>query len=353
MKTEIRKVKEKYEDKLLSYPQAIGVETGTKEVGGEDTGEQSIRVLVKNKVSERELASKNVIPKTIGGFKTDVDDQGSEVVIPPLMGMPEKERTDRWRPCPFGVSIAHKDVTAGTQGVMMERDGLILNLSNAHVKNNTNQGEKGDRIEQPGPYDQNGKDGQLEEVFLSDPINLMGNSDCLISRGVAWFLNGVSRLFGMKTRFRLTEKKMENKLDAALGKPLNPEKIAAYVLGLENKKLYYRGSQETEVGEKVWTSGRTLGYKGEKTGAFIKSKDASIQVRYPNGIAYFTNQLHIKSKSKFSAGGMSGSGIALTSNNKVVGLLFAGNRSGTSSFANNIMTVEERFNAHTVDMCQL
>ena len=89
---------------------------------------------------------------------------------------------------------------------------------------------------------------------------------------------------------------------------------------------------------------------GEETGAEVKSTDATIRVRYPSGIAVFKNQVHIKSKKKFSAGGMSGSGIAAVKDNKVIALLFAGNRDGTHTYGNNIGTVEEKLNAKVVDM---
>ena len=100
-------------------------------------------------------------------------------------------------------------------------------------------------------------------------------------------------------------------------------------------------------------SGRTLGYKGKPTGAFVKSTDATIQVRYPDGIALFKNQVRIKSDKKFSAGGMSGSAIVSCDDNKVISLLFAGNRSGTSTFGNRIGVVEDKLSCRVVDMKEI
>lgn len=46
-----------------------------------------------------------------------------------------KERTERWRPAPMGVSIGHYKGSAGTAGCLVkdEKTGEILILSNAHV----------------------------------------------------------------------------------------------------------------------------------------------------------------------------------------------------------------------------
>lgn len=344
----ISEVKEKHEDELLELPNVIGVETGLKEVNGEETDEEAIIAQVKSKVAEAELKDEHVIPKEIEGVKTDVVETG-EIVIPPLLKIPNKERTDKWRPCPFGVSIAHRNVTAGTQGTLVKREDHFENLSNAHVKANVNKGEKGDPIDQPGPYD-DGKN-QLEKLTISPDIQTIHNSDCPLSTGIAKFLNGVSKLFGRETRFGIRTKIEKNEVDAALGRALNQDEIAYYVLGPDNEeKLYHRGSREAEVGEDVWVSGRTLGYRGKETGAYVKSKDATIRVRYPSGIAVFKNQVHIKSESKFSAGGMSGSCIAGLKDDGVISLLFAGNWSGTHTYGNRIGIIEEKLKCKVVNM---
>lgn len=52
-----------------------------------------------------------------------------------------------------GYSIGHVDVTAGTLGAMVTRDGKILILSNSHVLANSGLGKKGDGILYPGSLD--------------------------------------------------------------------------------------------------------------------------------------------------------------------------------------------------------
>ena len=115
---EVKEIKEKYEDELLKLPNVIGTEVGYKEINGEETDELAVRVLVKHKVeNESQLDDKHIIPKTLEkGVKTDVDDQEGEITIPPMRRTNEKKRTDKWRPCPYGPSIGHYKITAGTQG---------------------------------------------------------------------------------------------------------------------------------------------------------------------------------------------------------------------------------------------
>lgn len=347
----VKKVKEQYEEELLDLPNVIGVETGFKEVDGIERGERSIRVLVRKKASEEELEEKHIIPKKIDGIKTDVEDQNGEIE-------PMKDRMSKWRPCPMGVSIGHEDITAGTQGTIVKRNNEFYCLSNAHVKANVNKGEKGDIIIQQGSHDGGTvEDNKLEKLYDSIRINSVSNSDCKLSRFLAWFFNGISSLLNRRTRFKLKTEVKPNEVDAAIGRALDQDKIAYHVLGPEDKrrdtgykKLYHRGSRKAKVGEKVWVSGRTLGYKGKGTAAKVKSTDATIRVRYPNGMATFKNQIHIKSDRRFSKGGMSGSAVVATTDDKAIGLLFSGNRDGTSTFLNRIGVVEEKLGCEVIDM---
>lgn len=355
--SEIKTVKKDHEEELLSLTNVIGVETGLKEVSGEETDELSIRVLVKEKVPESQLSENQVIPKTIKGVKTDVEPQGGEITIPPLLEIPDKERTDKWRPSPFGVSIGHIDITAGTQGTLVRKNKELYTLSNAHVKSNVNKGDIGDTIIQPGSHDGGTKEDKLELLHDYIPIKTIDKSDCPVSNTIIKTLNTISKILGRQSRFEAKTKGVKNRVDAAIGKPENIDNIEPYVLGKKENgkynKRFHRGSREPKVGEEVWVSGRTLGYKGKETNAKVKSTDATIQVRYPGGIAIFENQVHIKSDEQFSKGGMSGSAVASQEDNKVTSLLFAGNRDGTQTYANNIITVERLLDIEVVDMSNI
>jgi len=247
-------------------------------------------------------------------------------------------------------------VTAGSFGTLVKRNGTIMGLSNNHVWANCNKANKGDKLLQPGSYDSGElPDDKFGELIDYIPVKTISNSNCPVAGAVKKCLNSISKLLGRKTRFRIKTKKVKNEVDAALGKPIDKDTIKPVVLGPQKEdgsyeKLHHRGSRKAKLGEKVWVSGRTLGYKGKDTNARVKSTDATIQVRYPNGIALFTNQVHIKSEKKFSAGGMSGSCVSGYRDGKVIGLLFAGSRSGKSTFLNRIGVVESKLDCRVVDM---
>jgi len=66
----IESVKEKYEDRLMQLPNVTIVGTGMK---GEN---EVIKVFVTHKVPESQLQPHEVIPKTLDGYETDVEESG-------------------------------------------------------------------------------------------------------------------------------------------------------------------------------------------------------------------------------------------------------------------------------------
>ena len=70
-------IKEKYEDQLLKLPNVVGVAIGEKVVKGQVVpGKEVIKVLVTRKVPESQLKPDQVIPKTLEGYETDVEEVG-------------------------------------------------------------------------------------------------------------------------------------------------------------------------------------------------------------------------------------------------------------------------------------
>jgi hypothetical protein len=61
-------VKKKYEEQMRQLPNVLDVEIGEKE------GRPIIRVIVRRKVPEDFLMEHEVIPKTLDGYETDVED---------------------------------------------------------------------------------------------------------------------------------------------------------------------------------------------------------------------------------------------------------------------------------------
>ncbi|MEK6322940.1 MAG: hypothetical protein AABN33_14805 [Acidobacteriota bacterium] len=66
----IESVRKKYEEQLMQLPNVTIVATGKK------AGKDVIKVYVTHKVPESELQHQKVIPKTLDGYETDVEESG-------------------------------------------------------------------------------------------------------------------------------------------------------------------------------------------------------------------------------------------------------------------------------------
>ncbi|MDI6888340.1 MAG: hypothetical protein QMC78_01415 [Methanocellales archaeon] len=72
----LRKTMEKYEAFLRRRANVVGVGIGKKWVGGEETDEKCIVVMVEQKLPETKLRKKDIIPKKLDDVKTDVIETG-------------------------------------------------------------------------------------------------------------------------------------------------------------------------------------------------------------------------------------------------------------------------------------
>lgn len=89
-----------------------------------------------------------------------------------------KQRLDPMRP---GCSVSHPALTAGTLGCLVvdARDESVCMLSNWHVLHGVS-GRPGDRIVQPGPFDDNAIDANGAAILVRSHLGLAG--DCAIAR---------------------------------------------------------------------------------------------------------------------------------------------------------------------------
>jgi hypothetical protein len=308
-------------DQLLTRANVVATGAGYKITAGQKTTNLCIVCSVTQKVAELQLTSQDMVPKTLEGTPTDVVQTG---IIRAL-----QSPTDRIRPAPGGVSIGHKDITAGTLGCLVKKNDQIFILSNNHVLANSNQAEIGDPILQPGPYDGGSyPDDHIANLEDFVPINIIGlPSECPFATGVAGFLNGIAKLFGSSVKMQaIDQQAIENLVDAAIARPLNPEDVSDEILEIGT----IQGSAEAELGMAIKKSGRTTGL----TTGVVEQVDVSANVQYGEGkIALFTDQLMAGAMSQ---GGDSGSAV-LDDNNRLVGLLFAG--SDTTTVINRIENV--------------
>ena len=317
----IKSTLKNYRSQLLDQSNVVAAGVGYKITGGQKTSTLSIVCSVTKKLAASQLSSKDLVPDRLNGTPTDVIETG---IIRALQSPTEKHR-----PAPGGVSIGHRDITAGTLGCLVKKDGRFVILSNNHVLANSNAAEIGDPILQPGPHD----GGRYPDDHIADleqfiPINITGApSDCPVATGTANFLNSIARLFGSSVQLQaIDQQATENLVDAAIARPINPDDVKNEILEIGT----IQGAVEGELGMAIKKSGRTTGF----TTGEIQQVDVAVNVQYGEGqIAQFTDQLMAGAMSQ---GGDSGSAVLDDSNN-LVGLLFAG--SDTSTIMNRIQNV--------------
>lgn len=308
----IHDCKRKHERQLLAKKNVVAVGVGRKN----GVGPPCVCVSVTKKEPLSRLAQGDVVPLEVDGQRTDVVEVGR---IRALQGP-----TDRHRPAPPGVSIAHKDVTAGTLGCLVKSpEGELFILSNNHVLANSNDAELGDPILQPGPADNGTLPGdEIAKLARFVRIRFDGDpddpapppgGDCNVARLIEWLLNWIAGRLGSRFRARVYVQEGENLVDAALGRVSSPELVTSTIRGIGVPA----GVADVDVGHNVQKSGRTTGL----TLSQIQQTDVTVRVSYGGGrTATFVNQILA---GDMTQPGDSGS-VVLNETNKVVGLLYAG-----------------------------
>lgn len=286
-----------------------GYAVGRKVTSKKDTGQLAIVFYVSKKLSLRRLPLANRIPQLLRLPSEHAPDKVLEFITDVREArFSSLEYLAKERPAPSGISIGHANITAGTVGGLVrdKESGNIVILSNNHVLADSNEATVGDPILQPGPAD----DG----TFPDDQI-------------------------GKLTRFVSIDfgEEAENRLDGAIATPMNPNDVLWNTknIGPETPKEA-RFLTEDDLGLIVQKTGRTT----EHTQGFIQALFATIQVKYDVFLtATFVDQIIISQspgEKDFSNGGDSGS-LVYDSNNKVIGLLFAGSEGTTEEPATTIV----------------
>lgn len=349
---------EQYQAQLLDKHNVVGVAVGYKESEGVVTDEVAVVVLVQEKKPLAALSAQDLIPKELNGQKTDVVEVGYLTA--------QQNGRSRFRPViPSGVSIGHYKVTAGTLGTLVKdkATGETLILSNNHVLANSNDAVVGDAILQPAAMDSGAQPADLiarlarfERIYFTDetvntptpPINpgnppTGGGAACDILGVVVRVANTLAALTGSSRRVQAMAAQdaadmisdypqitramalagiPENKLDAALARPLDAAMFADEIrqIGVVND------IKTPMLGMAVRKYGRTT----ELTSGTVNLLNATVDIAY-NTIqgtrtARFTGQVIT---SAMSQGGDSGSLVVDATENKAVGLLFAGSTLAT------------------------
>jgi len=297
----------------------VGTGLGYKIVNGKTTNQPAVIVLVKKKLPENKLRSKQIIPKMLNEVVTDVIEVGEVKLL--------VQRTDKARPAMPGMSVGHYKVTAGTFGALVKdaNTGELLILSNNHVLANASDGRDGkcalgDDILQPGAYDGGTSSDVIARLERFVPIAKNTTpARCSIAQGIENCVNGVLKYIkpGYRLKFVKTGS-AHNLVDAAVAKPIKPEYVTSKIFDLGELK----GTVQPAIGMQVKKSGRTSGI----TSSEIKALDVVLRVMLGEGEeATFYEQILT---GPMAQPGDSGS-IVVDDNMRVVGLLFAGSDQST------------------------
>jgi endonuclease G len=139
---------------------SVGI--GYKQINGKPTNEISIQFTVEEKSEPEALEELDtpLIPQSfvIDGVvvPTDVIERSFEIDYKIVEEVSPDQRKTRINPIQPGTSVANKKVSAGTIGCIVydQKNGAPYILSNWHVLHGP-QGNIGDEIVQPGPFDDN------------------------------------------------------------------------------------------------------------------------------------------------------------------------------------------------------
>src|SRR2546428_11296395 len=102
----VRSVKAANEAAIFARANVVGVAVGNKVIGGRETDEACIVVFVEAKRPEAELRHHDVVPRALGGVRTDVVETGRFHALR-VAQTTNMDRTNRFRPPPAAVAAGH------------------------------------------------------------------------------------------------------------------------------------------------------------------------------------------------------------------------------------------------------
>jgi hypothetical protein len=289
-------------------PNVVAIGFGAPTRGGERLDTPACVISVVRKLPLEELSGDQAIPRTVEvqgtQIETDVVETGHYHAF---------EFADRERPALEGISIGHKDITAGTLGCLvvdLAQGGKRSILSNNHVLANSNRGIPGDAIYQPGPIDApKVPENVIAKLTRFIPVAFDGTAnrvDCAVAA-----INGECDVYDAVRGGRMGSPSPAQPavgllfagslIDTVLN-PINEvaARLQVEMTGGAGARSAVTADDVVSPGAPVQKTGRTSEY----TTGRIWQIDVSIKVNYDGRIASYDGQIIT---SPMSGGGDSGS----------------------------------------------
>ena len=276
----------------------IGWGIGKKTV--DDTVLDTVQIYVQESLD-------STIPGRFGELPVDVIEVGRITAY--------QNPTDRYRPAHCGVSVGHPNITAGTLGCLVQKDGNHYILSNNHVLADSNAAEVGDPVIQPGFADGGtSPDDNIATIEPYQEIDFTG---------------------------------APNHIDAAIALvgDCNQDTVVPEIIDIGRPQSAPMSASEGQILRKY---GRTT----RQTLGVVKTVSADLWVYYGEGDqrAWFVDQIMVENieSDHFSRGGDSGSLIVDNETPRPVALLFAGSETTGITIANHIDLVLQHYGVTVV-----
>jgi len=280
-------------------------------------------------VFAKDVAEARGIPENLEGIPVDVRVVGEIFAIPRVSRSAINPAGYFTTPVPIGVSTGVStgnpslDCLAGTISARVkDGTGNVYALSNNHVYALENAvGKKTPPVVQPGLYDANPQ-------CSFDPTRVIG----YLYKYVTINFSGSN-----------------NTVDAAIASAvISPTPTIPLGLGNSTPSNGYGTPRSATAKATLFQSVQKYGRTTALTRGTVIGINATINVGYDSGTARFVNQIAIFSSRPFIKPGDSGSLLVTYPGRKPVGLIFAGNASGSYAFANPIGPVLTSFGV-TID----
>ena len=294
---------------LIGHQSIVGYGLGRKVSGGSLADEWAIEVLVKEKLEPRFLSEESFIPATFNGFPTDVK------VIGEIFSHAGFQGTFS-TPVPAGccISLAKPTGGFGTLGcLVVAASGNLCILSNDHVMGGIPGGGVGSKV--------------VQRAFgSSDLTNIIATVEQTITPQI---------------------NSPNNDVDAAIASTMK-SLVSAQALGYGQIDPNDLGVQEVSQFDvlnrlTVQKSGMRTGFTQGVISGIMQFPNVNYGTATNPRIAGFNGIIRVSGvDGPFSLPGDSGSLVVESATKRPVGLLFAGNQDGSTTFVIPIQTVIDR-----------